>query len=98
MHIVIFAQKMLMECYLSIKDKLPNTLKMEDLIGNWDNLHISPELLDLLGCIILGGSKEKHLYIGLSARKYLMRPYEHSEKFHKMKITALKTTGMNANY
>ena len=46
MHIVIFAQKMLMECYLSIKDKLPNTLKMEDLIGNWNILHISAELVE----------------------------------------------------
>lgn len=37
---------------LKYKDKLPSTPTVEDLIGNWDILQISTDLLDLLGCII----------------------------------------------
>ena len=79
-------KRMSIKCYWSIRK--------EGLIGNWDILQISIELLDLLGCIIPDGSKEKGEYVGLNARKYLMAQCQYSAKFHKMKDTAPKTPGM----
>ena len=94
MHILIFPQKKSIKYYWS--EKLPITPEAEDLLGKWDILQISTELLNLLGRIIPDGSKEKDVYVGLKVRKCLMRPYEHSEKFHKMKATATapKAPGM----
>ena len=68
------------------KEKLPNKAKLEDLLGNLDVLGISKEILDLVGCFIPAGKKD--IYVGLNSRKYLQRPYDHSNKFHKEKEPA----------
>lgn len=67
------------------KDKLPSNAKIEHLMDNWDLFGLSSEIMDLVGCVIPDGDKEKDVFVGLNARKYLMRPYEHSNKFHKEK-------------
>ena len=67
------------------KDRLPSSLTVEDLMSNWDLLSISSELLDLIGCIIPDAKIEPDIYIGLNGRKYLLRAFEHANKFHKQK-------------
>ena len=67
------------------KDRLPSSLTVEDLMSNWDMLSISSELLDLIGSIIPDAESEPDIFVGLNGRKYLLKPYEHANKFHKKK-------------
>ena len=60
-------------------------------MDNWDLLGIYNEIIDLTGCVIPNGEKEKDIYIGLNARKYLIKSYEHCNKFHKNQL--LKKVG-----
>ena len=57
------------------KDKLPTSAKVEHLMDNWN----------LLGRCVITNKEKEDVYIGLDARKYLIRPYQHSNKFHKEK-------------
>ena len=66
------------------KDCLPSFLNTEELVCNWDVLSISSKLLDLIGCII-PDAKKRLIFVGLNGRRYLLRPFEHSNKFHKHK-------------
>ena len=65
-----------------------SSLKVEDLIDNWDFFSISTEFLDLVGCVIPDAEKDPQVCVGLNGRKYLQRPCEHLNKFHKHKNTA----------
>ena len=38
-------------------------------------------LTDLVGCVISDGIKDKDIYIGLNAKKYLAQLYKHVAKF-----------------
>ena len=57
------------------KDKLPTSAKVEHLMDNWN----------LLGRCVITNKEKEDVYIRLNARKYLIRPYQHSNKFHKEK-------------
>ena len=68
------------------KDKLQISVKVEDLMDNWNLLGIYNEIIDVIGCVIRNIEK-KDVYIESNAHNYLIRPYEHSNKFHREKET-----------
>ena len=84
MHFVKFAKTVdgLIQKY---KDKLPTSPKVEHIMDNWDLFGISKEIIDVIGCVIVNGEKERDVYIELNAPKYLIRTYKHWNKFHKEK-------------
>lgn len=57
------------------KDKLPNNPKTSDVLEAWDNLNLSPDLLDLAGCII---PDEPKIHAAPNGRRFILRPTEHS--------------------
>ena len=61
------------------KNKLPDNPKINDLIDNWDILDISPELLDIAGCII---PDMEHINAAPNGRRYILRPTEHATNCH----------------
>ena len=67
------------------KDRLPSSLTVEDLMSKWDILSISSEILDLVGCIISDAISEPEIFVGLNGRKYILKPNEHTNRFHKKK-------------
>ena len=79
----VICQKKVEGIIAANKEKLPTNAKLEDLLDNRDVLGISKEILDLVVCVIPVG--EKDIYVGIDSRKYLQRPYKHSQKFYKEK-------------
>ena len=58
-------------------------MKIEDLITNWDKLvALKPALalnVDFCGTIL---PNEAHVLAGPNNRRFILRPYEHSNKYH----------------
>lgn len=55
-------------------------------MDNWNLLGIYNEIIDVIGCVIRNIEK-KDVYIESNAHNQLIRPYEHSNKFHREKET-----------
>ena len=67
------------------RDKLPEHVKLANLMNNWDILGTSFELIDLVGCVIPDGINDNDIYIGLDSIKCLAGQYENTAMFHKEK-------------
>lgn len=74
------------------KDKLQINVKVGHLMDNWNLLGIYNKITDATVCVIQNIEK-KVVYIESNAHNYLIRPYEHSNKFHREKEQILKKFG-----
>ena len=62
------------------KNKLTKHAKIIFLMNNWDIFGVSYWLVDLVGRVVSDGIKEKDIYIGLNAKKYLALLYKDAQK------------------
>ena len=62
------------------RNKLTKHAKINFLMNKWDIFGASYWLVDLVGPVVSDGIKEKDIYIGLNAKKYLARLYKDAEK------------------
>ena len=61
-------------------DKLPNEVSIENLMRHWDNLKLSWNYIDYLGCIM--PTNVKH-YALINGRRFLQRAYGHFNSVHE---------------
>ena len=75
------------------QEYLPENPKIEDIQENWDKLIAADckvaHYADYCGCIV---PNEPEVIAAPNNRRFILRPTEHSEKYHKMVNTATHTT------